>query len=107
MTHEIGDHISRDRIVSLTDAVLAIVMTLLVLEIAVPEISHSEVATELPKRLLGLLPLVWGYAISFVGWIAHDDAFHYIKRGDRRLLWITIFYLNKSTLIHFGMRRLD
>ncbi|MFZ0893744.1 MAG: TMEM175 family protein [Candidatus Nitrosopolaris sp.] len=35
MTHEIGDHISRDRIVSLTDAVLAIVMTLLVLEIAV------------------------------------------------------------------------
>lgn len=111
MTHEIGDHISRDRIVSLTDAVLAIVMTLLVLEIAVPEISHSKVATELPKRLIGLLPLVWEYAISFVilglFWIAHDDAFHYIKRGDRRLLWITIFYLNKSTLIHFGMRRLD
>ncbi|MGB7952757.1 MAG: TMEM175 family protein [Candidatus Nitrosopolaris sp.] len=101
MTHEIGDHISRDRIVSLTDAVLAKVMTLLVLEIAVPEISHSEVATEFPKRLLGLLPLVWGYAISFVilgfFWIAHDEAFHYIKRGDRRLLWIT---LPKSSLIH-------
>ena len=35
MAHEVGDGISRDRIVSLTDAVLAIVMTLLVLEIAV------------------------------------------------------------------------
>ena len=37
LTQETGDRISRDRIVSLTDAVLAIVMTLLVLEIVVPE----------------------------------------------------------------------
>ena len=28
LTHEVGDHISRDRIITLTDAVLAIVMTL-------------------------------------------------------------------------------
>ena len=49
MAHEVGDRISRDRIVSLTDAVLAIVMTLLVLEIVVPELSRSEVTTELPK----------------------------------------------------------
>ena len=66
LTHEVGDHITRDRIVSLTDAVLAIVMTLLVLEIVVPELSHSEAATELPKRLLELLPDVWSYAISFI-----------------------------------------
>ncbi|MGI0043787.1 MAG: TMEM175 family protein, partial [Nitrososphaeraceae archaeon] len=59
MTQEIGDHISRDRIVSLTDAVLAIAMTLLVLEIVVPELSHSEAANELPKRLLELLPDIW------------------------------------------------
>ena len=63
---EIGDRISRDRIVSLTDAVLAIVMTLLVLEIAVPELTRSEVATELPKRLLELLPVVGSYATSFI-----------------------------------------
>ena len=36
MAHEVGDRISRDRIITLTDAVLAIVMTLLVLEIVVP-----------------------------------------------------------------------
>jgi uncharacterized membrane protein len=66
MGHEVGDRISRDRIVSLTDAVLAIVMTLLVLEIVVPDLSRSEAATELPKRLLELLPVVWSYAISFI-----------------------------------------
>ena len=41
-------------------------MTLLVLEIVVPELSHSEVATELPKRLLELWPDVWSYATSFI-----------------------------------------
>jgi uncharacterized membrane protein len=66
LTHEVGDRISRDRIITLTDAVLAIVMTLIVLEIVVPEISRSEVATELPKRLLELWPLVWSYATSFI-----------------------------------------
>jgi uncharacterized membrane protein len=106
LTHEVGDEISRDRIITLTDALLAIVMTLLVLEIAVPELSRSEAATELPKRLLELLPDVRSYAISFIilgfFWIAHDDQFHYIKRANRTLLWITVFYLLFIAFIPFS-----
>lgn len=66
LTHEVGDRISRDRIVTLADAVLAIVMTLLVLEIVIPQLSPSEVATELPKRLHELWPIVLSYATSFI-----------------------------------------
>ena len=106
LTHEVGDRVSRDRIITLTDGVLAIVMTLLVLEIVVPELSRSEVATELPKRLLELLPDVWSYAISFIilgfFWIAHDDLFHYIKRANRTLSWMTIFYLMFIAFIPFS-----
>ena len=106
LKNEVGDHVSRDRLITLTDEVLAIVMTLLVLEIAVPEISHSEVAKELPKRLLELWPDVWSYATSFIilgfFWIAHDDQFHYIKRANRTLLWITIFYLMVIAFIPFS-----
>jgi uncharacterized membrane protein len=106
LTYEVGDHISRDRIVSLTDAVFAIVMTLLVLEIVVPQLSHSEAANELPKRLLELLPDVWSYATSFIilgfFWISHDGRFHYIKRANRTLLWITIFYLMFLAFIPFS-----
>ena len=106
MTQETGDRISRDRIVSLTDAVLAIVMTLLVLEIVVPELSRSEAATELPKRLLEMLPVVGSYATSFIilgfFWISHDDQFHYIKRANRTLRWITIFYLMFIAFIPFS-----
>jgi uncharacterized membrane protein len=106
LAHEVGDRISRDRIITLTDGVLAIVMTLLVLEIVVPELSRSEVATELSKRLLELLPDVWSYATSFIilgfFWIGHDDQFHYIKRANRTLLWITIFYLMFIAFIPFS-----
>jgi len=81
-------------------------MTLLVLEIVVPELSNSEAATELPKHLLELLPDIWSYAISFIilgfFWVGHDVQFHYIKRGDGTLRWITIFYLMFIALIPFS-----
>lgn len=81
-------------------------MTLLVLEMVVPQISQSEVATELPKRLLELLPDVWSYATSFVilgfFWIAHNDQFHYIMRANRIFLWLTIFYLMFIAFVPFS-----
>jgi uncharacterized membrane protein len=106
LIHEVGDRVSRDRIITLTDAVLAIVMTLLVLEIVVPELSRSEVTAELPKRLLGLLPDVSSYATSFIilgfFWIAHDNQFHYVKRANPTLLWLTIFCLMFIAFIPFS-----
>jgi len=103
---EIGDSVSKARIEALTDGVFAIVMTLLVLDIVVPHLSHSEASTELVKRLLGLWPTFLGYASSFIilgfFWIGHDSQFHYIKRVNRTLLWITIFYLMFIALIPFS-----
>jgi uncharacterized membrane protein len=105
-SRELGDEISKSRIETLTDGVFAIVMTLLVLEIAVPQLSHSEVAAELTKELLELWPVLLSYATSFIilgfFWIAHDDQFHYIKRANRILLWITIFYLMFVAFVPFS-----
>jgi uncharacterized membrane protein len=106
LTHEVGDRISKDRIITLADALLAIVMTLLVIEIVVPELTSSEAAHELPKRLLEMWPDIWGYVTSFIilgfFWIAHDDQFHYIKRANRTLLWMTVFYLMSIAFIPFS-----
>jgi CHRD domain/Endosomal/lysosomal potassium channel TMEM175 len=41
LSRDIGNEISKSRIETLTDGVFAIVMTLLVLEVAVPQVSHS------------------------------------------------------------------
>jgi TMEM175 potassium channel family protein len=37
-----------------------------------------------------------------VFWIAHDDQFHFIKRANRTLFWITIFYLMLIAFIPFS-----
>ena len=64
-----------DRIVFFSDAVFAIAITLLVLNIEVPEIPEDLVAQELPHRLLDLWPKFLSYVISFLViltyWIAH------------------------------------
>ncbi|HZC47502.1 MAG TPA: TMEM175 family protein [Nitrososphaeraceae archaeon] len=66
MSGEVGNDISKSRIETLTDGVFAIVMTLLVLEIAVPQLSHSEAAIELSKQLLELWPVILSYGTSFI-----------------------------------------
>jgi TMEM175 potassium channel family protein len=56
----------RDRIVNFSDGVFAIVITLLILTIEVPDIPPASVAQELPSRLLALEPDCLSYVISFL-----------------------------------------
>jgi uncharacterized membrane protein len=107
LSREIGNEISKSRIEFLTDGLFAIVMTLLVLEITVPQLTHSEVvAGELPKRLLELWPVIYSYALSFIilgfFWINHHDQFYYIKRANRVFVWLTIFYLMSIAFVPFS-----
>jgi uncharacterized membrane protein len=92
MDEETG--LSKSRIEALTDGVFAVVMTLLVLDISVPQISsHSVgvvVGTELSKRLFDLWPKIFSYGISFVilaiYWRGHHRQFYYIKHSDGVLI---------------------
>jgi uncharacterized membrane protein len=81
-----------DRIVNFTDGVFAIVITLLILTIQVPEIPAASVGDELPGRLLALEPKVLSYVISFlvvaVYWMAHHRVFRPIRGYDETLLWL-------------------
>jgi uncharacterized membrane protein len=49
---EFGDDVSKGRIETLTDGIFAIVMTILVLEITVPHLSHSDASSLLPNIFL-------------------------------------------------------
>ena len=103
---EVGNERSKSRVEFLIDGVFAIVMTLLVLEIAVPQLSHSEAQLELPRRLLEMWPLLLSYVTSFMilgfFWITHEDMLHYIKRANRVFLWVTIFYLMFVAFVPFS-----
>jgi uncharacterized membrane protein len=86
-----------DRIVFFSDAVFAIAITLLVLDIHVPEIPDRLVDEQLPGRLLALWPKYLSYVLSFVVilmyWMAHHITFRAIRRYDRTLIWLNSLFL--------------
>jgi uncharacterized membrane protein len=100
--HETG--LSFERVVFFSDAVFAIVITLLVLELKVPHLSeHSEPA--LRHALFGLLPRFIGFVISFliIGlmWIEHHRIFRYIADYDAGLLWRNLLLLLCVSFVPF------
>lgn len=94
-----------DRIVFFSDAIFAIVMTLLVLNIEVPRIPEGRVTEELPARLLALWPEFLGYAISFLivamFWVAHHGVFRAIEAYDRGLIWLNFLFLMFVSFLPF------
>jgi uncharacterized membrane protein len=94
-----------ERLVFFSDAVFAIAITLLALEIRLPELHHVT-THKLAKALLDLLPQFYGFAISFwiiaVYWIAHHRIFGYIRAYDRRLLVINLLFLMWIVLMPFS-----
>ena len=95
----------RDRIVNLTDGVFAIAITLLVLDLKVPDIPESLVATELPGELLALWPKYLGYLLSFmvisIFWTIHHSIFRNIRGYDRGLLWLNFLFLMFVAFVPF------
>ncbi len=108
----------RDRIVNFSDGVFAIAITLLVLDIRVPDIPENMVAGELPAALLALWPKYLGYVLSFVVistfWTIHHSIFRPIRAYDRGLLYLNFLFLMfvafvpfpTSLLGEYGDRRL-
>ena len=88
---------SPHRIVGLADGIFAVAMTLLVLELHVPELGKHASEAELMSALGELVPKILSYASGFVIlgtlWIGHHYQFHYIRRSSRALLWINLSFL--------------
>jgi uncharacterized membrane protein len=91
-----------DRIVFFSDAVFAIAITLLVLDIRVPD---GLSAAELPAEVLGLWPKYLGYAISFlvlaIYWQAHHRVFKPIRGYDGTLVWLNFLFLMAVAFLPF------
>lgn len=82
-----------DRMEGLSDGVFAIVLTLLVLQFEVPDVS----ASELPAAVANQETLLVSYLLSFVVvglyWNIHHNHFRYIEAHDRILLWLNLLFL--------------
>ena len=100
----------KGRLESLTDGVFAIIMTILVFNISVPELilfTEGDLASErLSAKFADLWPDFLAYVISFstlgAFWVAHHRIFRWVLYVDRPLIWINISFLMIIGLIPFS-----
>jgi uncharacterized membrane protein len=93
-----------ERLVFFSDAVFAIAITLLVIEIEIPHLDGHTVAAV--NALLHLTPSFFGFVLSFlvIGrfWIGHHNAFTMIDHYDGRLAWPNMLLLMLIALMPFA-----
>ena len=94
------------RIEALTDGVFAIAMTILVLELSIPNFIGTHTAgEEAPRNFVEMIPEFYVYALGFVVlgiyWILHHFMFHFIKRSDGVLVWLNILFLMFAAAVPF------
>jgi uncharacterized membrane protein len=97
----IEDEKALDRIVFFSDAIFAIAMTLLVLDLRVPilpsGLTDAERTHQLSSALERLAPSMFSFALSFfvIGllWMTHHCKFRLIRRYDDGLIWLNLAFL--------------
>ena len=94
--------VAPNRIEGLADAVFAIVLTLLVIDIHAPRATST---AALATALGDLWPDLLSYGISFVVlafmWFGHRMEFHYITRMDRTTIAASLLFLGTVTFLPF------
>ncbi len=93
-----------ERLNALSDGILSIVMTLLVLGIDIPT-DHPFSEQGIFAFLLKLKPSLTAYVVSFVVvgvfWIQHTALFQFFHLINRHLAWLNILFLFPITMIPF------
>jgi uncharacterized membrane protein len=87
-----------------TDGVVAIIITIMVLELPLPKAPTAE-------ALLDVAPIFLAYALSYVNvglyWANHHHLLHMTERIDGRVLWANLFLLFWLSLVPLIIRWLD
>ncbi|MFT5926271.1 MAG: putative membrane protein [Rubritalea sp.] len=94
----------KDRVNNFTDAVFAIAMTLLVLDLTIP--SYNAITTQSFNEVIqNLIPNFIGYTVSFlviaIYWVSHMNISRKLKHYNTSVLWINIMLLFMIVLMPF------
>jgi len=94
-----------ERVAFFSDAVFAIAITLLIIDVRVPALPEDATADQLLKALGSTVPAVFAYALSFatIGlyWLSHWRRYRFIARVDERVVGLNLVLLGLVAFIPF------
>jgi len=104
--NELRKEFQLERMILFSDAVFAIAITLLVIEIKIPDIHEQVSDQKLLFSLRHLIPKFTGFFISFmligVYWSVHHRMFGYVTSYTRKLLLLNLIFLFFVALMPFS-----
>ena len=93
----------KNRIEAFSDGVIAIIITIMVLELHIPELTDGFSDNEVWLAILSLLPKLFAYFLSFVVvsiiWLNHHNLFVKLPHSTSKLVWYNVFLLFFMSLI--------
>jgi len=94
-----------ERVLFFSDAVFAIAITLLVIEIRLPPLPERPTNADLLAAIGTIMPSIFAYALSFatIGlyWLAHWRRYRYVVRVDDRMVALNLVLLGLIAFIPF------
>lgn len=98
-------HLGKHRLEALSDGIFAVAMTLLVIDLRVPEHAVSQ-SSDLASSLVMLTPRFVAWIISFfvlgIFWFTHHRLFHGVRLVSGGFVWLNIVYLGCVSLMPFS-----
>ena len=95
-----------ERLIFFSDALFAISITLLVLELEVPRLPAGAQPADFADALLRLVPSAAAFVLSFVVvgafWIAHHRLFGTVRNYDDRMIWPNLLFLMSIAMMPFA-----
>nr|WP_321235033.1 TMEM175 family protein [uncultured Psychroserpens sp.] len=95
----------KNRVISFSDAVFSIAMTLLVLEVGIPSIKAIGVKSTwelLENRIPSFIGLLVSFLVTALYWVSHLRTMKFVSSVDSKLLWLNIFLLLFIVLMPFS-----
>jgi uncharacterized membrane protein len=87
------------RVETFSDAVLAIVLTLLVIELHAPPHEPGQLSAVLPQMWASAVAVLISFLRVSVLWLNHHDTFARIRHVDRRLLGLNLWLLLNCVIV--------